>query len=260
MSGEIKATKDGAIGWIVFDHAERRNAITLDMWRAMPEVAAALDQDEAIRVILLRGAGEEAFVAGADISEFEAARSSETAPDYDEAKQRAILALESIRKPVLAMIHGFCVGGGVALALTADIRYCAEDAQFSVPPARLGLGYPAHSLDVLIRTVGLSDAKELLFTGKRIDAREAAAKGLVNAVFPKKDLEDFVRRTALEIAGNAPLTLRSIKRIASELARDASARDREAIAASIRACFESEDYREGIRAFLEKRRPRFKGK
>jgi len=245
---------------MVFDHAERRNAITLDMWRAIPEAAATLDRDDTIRVILLRGAGEAAFVSGADISEFEAARSSAAAPGYDEAKQCAIAAIESIHKPVLAMIHGFCVGGGVALALTADIRYCAEDAQFAVPPARLGLGYPAHSLDVLIRTLGLADAKELLYTGKRIDAREAAAKGLVNAVFPKKDLEEFVRRTALEIARNAPLTLRSIKRIAAELARDAAARDQEAIAESIRACFESEDYREGIRAFLEKRRPRFQGK
>jgi enoyl-CoA hydratase len=259
MSGKIRARKEGPLGWILFDHPERRNAISLDMWRAIPEAAAALDADDAIRCILLRGMGEQAFVSGADISEFEAARSPETAQGYEEHKQRAIAALESIAKPVLAMIHGFCVGGGVAIALTADIRYCADDARFSVPPARLGLGYPAHSLGVLGRTLGFANAKELLYTAKRIDAWEAEAKGLVNAVLPKGELEDFVRQTAMGISRNAPLTLRSIKRIAAELTRDAADPDQEAIAASIRACFGSADYREGIRAFLEKRRPEFRG-
>ena len=259
-TGEIRTKREAPLGWILFDHPERRNAITLEMWRAIPEAAAALDRDDAIRVILLRGAGEVAFVSGADISELEVARSAATAQGYEGDKQRALSALESIRKPVLAMIHGFCIGGGVALALTADIRYCAEDAQFSVPPARLGLGYSARSLQILIRAMGLANAKELLYTGKRIDALEAQAKGLVNAVLRKEGLEDFVCRTALEIARNAPLTLRSIKRVAADLMRDTSERDQEAIAASIRSCFESQDYREGVRAFLEKRRPRFSGK
>lgn len=260
MSGAIRSTKEGPLGWIVFDHAERRNAITLDMWRAIPSAAAALDRDDAVRVVLLRGSGEAAFVSGADISEFEAARSSKTARGYEEDKQRAIVALEAIRKPVLAMIHGFCVGGGVALSLTADIRYCADDSQFSIPPARLGLAYPPHSLDVLVRTLGPSNAKELLYTARRIDALEAESKGLVNAILPKEDLEDFVRQAALEIARNAPLTLFSVKRIAAELTRDAADRDHDAVAASIQACFESDDYQEGIRAFLEKRRPRFQGR
>lgn len=258
--GALKISTEGPLGWILFDHAARRNAITLEMWRAIPAAAAALDRDDSIRVILLRGAGEAAFVSGADISEFEAARSPKTARGYDGDKQRAFTALESIRKPVIAMIHGFCMGGGVALALTADIRYCADDSEFSIPPARVGLGYSPHSLDALVRTIGFANAKELLYTAKRIDALEAESKGLVNAVRPKKELEDFVRRTALDIARNAPLTLRGIKRAAVELTRDGADRDYQAVAASIQACFESEDYQEGIRAFLEKRRPRFQGR
>jgi enoyl-CoA hydratase/carnithine racemase len=260
MGGQVRVLKEGAIGWIVFDHLERRNAITGEMWRAIPEAAKSLDEDGEVRVIVLRGAGDEAFVAGADISEFEQLRTGESGQGYEKQNARAFEAIASVSKPVLAMIQGFCVGGGVALALSADVRYAAEDAVFSIPAARLGLGYPVGGIRSLANVVGYSTAKEMLFTAHRLDAREALGRRLVNAVVPKRDLEDSVRRIAGEIAANAPLTIRSAKCILDELARDSAARDWTAAEESIRACFTSEDYREGVRAFLEKRPALFRGR
>ncbi len=261
MGGRIQVEKEGPLGWLVFDHPERRNAISSEMWAAIPEAARDLDEDPAIRVVILRGAGEIAFVSGADISEFEEKRTGATkAIAYEGDTGRAFGALMNIAKPVLAMIHGFCVGGGMALALTADLRYCADDARFAIPAARLGLGYRAEGIEILTRLVGPSVAQEIFFTARRLSAAEALAKGLVNAVHPKAELEGRVRETADTIAANAPLTLRSVKRIVRELGKPPAARDTEAMSRSIQACFESDDYRAGVRAFLEKSAPRFRGR
>lgn len=260
MSGELRIEKDGSIARLVFDHEKRRNAITVDMWEAIPSAVRAVRDDSEVRVVLMRGAGSEAFVSGADISEFEKLRTGASGREYDAMTARAFAALQDLDKPLLASIHGFCIGGGAAIALTADLRYAADDALFAVPPARLGLGYHTAGIRALIRTVGFSETADLLFTARRVPADEARHIGLVNEVFAKSVLDEQVDTIARRIAENAPLTIRSAKISLQELAKLETERDNYRIAESIEHCYQSEDFKEGVRAFLEKRRPRFTGR
>lgn len=260
MSGEVRIEIDGPIAFLVFDHAERRNAITVNMWETIPESVASLSSDQDVRVVVMRGAGDEAFVSGADISEFAQTRTGDAGRRYDEMTARAFSSLQELDKPLIAMIHGFCIGGGAALSLTADMRYAAEDAVFAVPPARLGLGYHTAGIEALIRTVGAPSTADLLFTARRVDATEARRLGLVNQVFPKDELDDTVTKIASTVARNAPLTLRSAKLTLHELTKPDPERDRAKIAESIERCYQSEDFREGVQAFLEKRKPMFSGR
>ncbi len=261
MGGCIRTEQKGAIGWIYFDHPERRNAVSLEMWNQLPGAVERLAKDESVRVVVMRGAGEQAFISGADISEFERRRmGGEQTQEYDAEAGRAQAALASLEKPLVAAIHGFCVGGGLALALMADLRYAADDAVFAIPAARLGLGYRSGGIETLASTVGMAKAKEIFFTARRFSAEEALQMGLVNQVVPKAELDATVVATAERIAENAPLTIRAVKLSAREIARPAAQRDHATVNAAIRACFESEDYREGVRAFNEKRRPVFRGR
>jgi enoyl-CoA hydratase len=259
MGGVVRIERDGRIASLVFDHEERRNAITVDMWEAIPETVRTLQHDPSIRVVVMRGAGSEAFVSGADISEFEKTRTGNAGREYDAMTARAFAALQGLEKPLLASIHGFCIGGGAAIALTADLRYAADDARFSVPPARLGLGYHTAGIRALIRTVGFSETADLLFTARRVPADEARHIGLVNEVFAKGVLDENVDQLAHTIADNAPLTIRSAKVSLQELAKLEEERDTTRIKKSIEQCYQSEDFEEGVRAFMEKRKPQFNG-
>ncbi len=258
---KMLAAREGAIGWITFNNPARRNAVSLDMWRALGEIVRGYAADPEVRAIVLRGAGEQAFVSGADISEFEEKRSSaEAVAIYNRAGEEATSALAQAGKPTIAMIRGFCIGGGVSIALCCDLRFASEGSSFAVPAAKLGLGYGFEGVRRLIGVVGPSYAKEIFYTARRFSAAEALAMGLVNRVFPDAQLEAEVRRCAAAIAENAPLTLSSIKLLVGEAMKDAAERSMERVEESVRRCFASEDYAEGRRAFMEKRKPRFRGR
>jgi enoyl-CoA hydratase/carnithine racemase len=254
------AVKEGAIGWITFNNPARHNAVSLSMWQALDEIVSDYAQDPAIRVIVVQGAGGKAFVSGADISEFEEKRSSaETTQAYREVSHRASDALQHVNKPTIAMIRGYCVGGGVSLALSCDMRIAAEGSTFAVPAAKLGLGYEIEGVRKLVDVVGPSFAREIFYTARQFSVQEALVMGLVNRVVPADGLESYVRDYAATIAGNAPLTVASIKTLVAQVLKDESERDAALCQQVVDRCFASADYVEGRQAFMEKRKPRFSG-
>jgi enoyl-CoA hydratase len=258
-AGKLLVERDGPVGRLVLDNQERRNAISAGMWKAIPEAVRKFDADPEVRVIVVRGAGTAAFAAGADISEFEKNRSSESqVGEYEAATAAAHHALETSPKPVIALIHGFCVGGGLAVALSCDLRYADQSSRFAIPAARLGLGYGVHGTSRLVATVGHAAAREIMFSARRYESGEALAMGLVNRVLPDGELDAYVQKAALELAANAPLTQAASKGVINAIIA-AEGNHAEAEAAVLR-CMKSEDYIEGRRAFMEKRAPVFKGR
>ena len=258
---KILTVKDGHIGRFTINRPEKRNAMSLDMWRRMGEIFEAWADDPEVRVILVRGAGDKCFCAGNDISEFKDLRSSPNGiAAYHATTERAYAALRGIAKPTIARIEGFCMGGGLELAQLCDIQIAADTATFAVTPAKLGIGYKLDDVRLLTDAVSAKHAKEILFTGRKFPAADALRWGLVNRVVTAADLDATIDGYMEEIAANAPLSVKAAKLIVNEAVKGAANCDEALCASLVDACNESDDYIEGQRAFTEKRKPDFKGR
>ncbi len=257
---KLLAHKDGAAGWITFNNPAKRNAMSYDMWLGLDIALNDFIADNAIRVIVLKGAGDKAFVSGADISEFKEKRANpEMVAEYNKVSVTIAQKLLNSPKPTLAMIRGFCMGGGLGTALACDLRICSDDSRFGIPAGKLGVGYKYTALKRLADIVGPSYAAEIFYTARQFDANEAKDMGLVNRVLPVDKLEEYVANYVNTIGGNAPLTLKAVKVCLGEIARDDHKRDIALCDHVVDDCFASKDYAEGRTAFMEKRKPVFVG-
>ena len=261
LTDKLIARRDGSIGWIVFNNPERHNATSFEMWQSIPLALSAFAADPEVRVVIFRGTGDKAFSAGADISQFKEKRSSaEAVQAYNDAADAASRALRECPKPTIAMIRGYCIGGGTAVAVGCDLRIAGAGARFGVPAARLGLGYRFEGIRRLAAIVGPAYTAEIFFTARQFTADEALQMGLVNRVVSDDEVERSVLDTAGVISANAPLTIAAVKRALIELGKDPAARDLALCQRMVESCFASEDYREGQAAFMEKRKAQFKGR
>jgi enoyl-CoA hydratase len=259
--GKILQSVTDGVGVITFNNPEKRNAMSLDMWQGLGSALIELRDDANVRVVILLGAGDKAFVSGADISQFEKTRhNAQASEEYSKksAAQRALLA--DFPKPVIACIRGFCLGGGMQVAMSADIRIASDNSQFGIPAAKLGIAYGYDGLKHLVSLVGPSWARLIMYTGMRIDSAEALRIGLVDRVVPDAELWNATTEIAHTISGNAPLAIKAAKITIAQVLKDPDKRDMDAIKAISTACMDSEDFREGRQAFMAKRKPQFKGR
>jgi enoyl-CoA hydratase/carnithine racemase len=257
--GKMLADIDQGVGLITFNQPEKRNAMSVAMWDGLTQILDVFEADDSVRVVVLTGAGPKAFVSGADISQFDQQRSDANAQlEYDRLTSAGRARLATFQKPVIARIRGFCLGGGLGIALQADIRIAAVDSEFGIPAAKLGIAYGFDMTRKLVELVGPAHAKMMLYTGTRIDATEAARIGLINQVTSDEDLSDVVVEIARGIADNAPLSVRTAKKVVAEVLNPAGSKAN--VDPLVAACFDTEDYREGRLAFKEKRSPIFSGR
>ncbi len=260
-SERIIARKNGAIGWLIFNNPAKHNAISMDMAEAVPEVVCGFEDDRDIRVVIVAGAGEKAFAAGSDISGFESVRADpQKNRHYNDVNERSYNAVYECTKPTIAMIRGYCIGGGLDFATSCDVRFCSDNAVFAVPAGKLGLGYGHEGILRFGRVMGFMRARDLFLSGRRLGGEEALRLGLVHRVVPLAELEAETIAYAQTIADNAPLTLAAIKRAFLEYEKDPAQRDLNRAQAMIDECFRSADYVEGRAAFAAKRKPQFAGK
>jgi enoyl-CoA hydratase len=260
QTDKMLARKEGGVGILTFNNPERHNAVSLDMWEATKLILDDFATDDDVRVVVLTGAGGKAFVSGADISRFASERATlEASRAYNVKSDAAYSSVADFPKPTIAMIKGYCIGGGVGLAVCCDLRICSDNSRFAVPAAKLGLGYGYSGLKRLVDIVGASFAKEIFYTARQFDAHEAQAMGLVNRVVPTDELEAYVKSITDMICANAPLTIKAVKFTVGEMLKDESKRNLARSVELVEQCFASRDYTEGRTAFMEKRKPVFTG-
>jgi enoyl-CoA hydratase len=253
--------RDGAIGRMIFNNPAKHNAVSSDMWAAVGTIMNDLNNDDAIRVVIVSGAGGKAFVSGADISKFENERAdAEAEAKYHLLNRSAREKLSNAPKPTIAMIRGYCIGGGVGTAMACDMRICSDNARFAIPAARLGVGYYYDDIKKLTDLIGPSFTKEIFFTARQFDAIEARDMGLVDRIVPDGELDDYVKNYADTIAANAPMTIAAVKKSVIEGAKDPNDRDVALCDEMVDICNASKDYAEGRQAFMEKRKPVFVGR
>jgi enoyl-CoA hydratase/carnithine racemase len=259
--GKMLAAKDDGVGLVTFNQPAKRNAMSLEMWTGLAEILDEFQEDNSVRVVIVTGAGNKAFVSGADISQFEKNRANADAQqEYERLTSAGRAKFQSFPKPIIARIRGFCLGGGLAIAMSADIRIAAADSQFGIPAARLSIAYAPESVRRLINLVGPAHARMILYSARRIDAAEAERIGLINKMVQDEELNDYVLDLARTIADNAPLSVAASKLTINEMLKDESQRDMGAIERMMETCFNSADYKEGRTAFMEKRAPRWQGR
>jgi enoyl-CoA hydratase len=261
MTDKIIARKDGAVGHIIFNNPDRLNAISLEMWAGMGEAMAGFEADPEIRVVVISGAGGKAFAAGADVSKYEEERGEREDQDkYARTGEDAMQLIYQSKKVTIAAIDGFCIGGGVSVALVCDLRYCSAKSKFGQPAMRYGIGYRYSSLRRMVDIIGIGASKDMLLGGLQFDAQEAYDKGLVGRVLPDEDFQSFIDKTVATIAIGAPLTAEDVKYTLWTYVQDEAKRDLDRCEELFQICYASDDYKEGIRAFAEKRKPVFTGK